>query len=86
METSKESVVKQNIPTVSTTTMSPTQIINNQSNIHDKNTSIDEVINQVVLNEVLEDVQIFQSQLDDVLKLSLNTNKLKVRKYLFSLN
>lgn len=32
-----------------------------------------------MLNEVQEDVHIFQSQLDDVLKLSLNTSKLKVR-------
>lgn len=77
---SKVSVIKPNIPVVSTTETSPIQNIHNQSTLSDKNTSTDEVINQVILNEVLEDVQIFQSELNDVLKLSLNTSKLKVRK------
>lgn len=73
------SVAKQNVPEVFTETVTPVKNIPNQTN-PDKNTSTDETVSQVMLKEVLEDVQIFQLQLEDVLKLSLNTSKLKVRK------
>lgn len=80
MDTPTISVVKPNVPEVYTETVSPIQNIPNQTNLPDKNTSTDEAVSQVMLNEVLEDVQIFQLQLEDILKLSLNTSKLKVRK------
>lgn len=78
MDTSKISVVKPNIPEVSTTSVTPVQNIPSQSNLTDNHTSVDETVSQVMLKEVLEDVHIFQLQLEDVLKLSLNTSKLKV--------
>lgn len=78
MDTSKISVVKPVQP-VSIATASPVQNVSIQSNLHDNNTSTDETLNQVMLNEVLEDVEMFESQLADVLKLSLNTSKLKVK-------
>lgn len=80
MDTSKVSVVKPNLYTGSTVGVSPVQNINSETNISGKNTSAEETINQIMLDEVLEDVQIFQSQLDDVLELSLKTSKLKVNK------
>jgi len=79
VDTPTISVVKPNIPEVSTDTVAPVKNIPSQSNLPDKNTSIDETLNQVMLKEVFEDVQIFQLQLEDILKLSLNTSKLKVR-------
>lgn len=79
MNAPKISVVKPNHPNVSTATISPVQKSSSQSNLSDKNTSADEAAKQVMLNEVFEDVRVFQSQLDNVLKLSLNTSKLKVR-------
>jgi len=79
VDTPTISVVKPNIPEVYTETVTPVQNTLNQTN-PDKNTSTDETVSQVMLKEVLEDVQIFQLQLDDILKLSLNTSKLKVRK------
>ncbi|XP_026811459.1 nuclear pore complex protein Nup214 isoform X2 [Rhopalosiphum maidis] len=72
------SVVKPNIPEVSTNTVAPVKNIPSQTNLPDKNTSIDETVSQVMLKEVFEDVQIFQLQLEDILKLSLNTSKLKI--------
>lgn len=79
MNTPKISVVKPNHPNVSTATISPVQKSPSQSNLSVKNTSADEAAKQVMFNEVLEDFLGFQSQLDDILKLSLNTSKLKVR-------
>lgn len=78
MDTPKISVVKP-VQSVSIANASPVQNVSIQSNLHDNNTSTDETLNQVMLNEVLEDVEIFKSQLADVLKLSLNTSKLKVK-------
>jgi hypothetical protein len=68
---------------VSTDTVAPVKNIPSQTNLPDKNTSIDETVSQVMLKEVFEDVQIFQLQLEDILKLSLNTSKLKVRIILY---
>lgn len=79
MDTPKVSVVKPNIPVTATDTVSPVKHVPIQSNLSETNKSADEAVNQVMLNEVLEDVKIFQTQLEDVLKLSLNTRKLKVR-------
>lgn len=73
------SVIKPNVPAVSTAIVSPVQNIASQSNFPD-NTTAEETINQIMLNEVLEDVQIFQLQLEDTLKLSTKTSKMKVRK------
>ncbi|KAE9534779.1 hypothetical protein AGLY_008071 [Aphis glycines] len=72
------SVVKPNIPEVSTETVAPVQNISSQTNLPDKNTSTDETVSQAMLKEVLEDVQIFQIELEETLKLSLNTSKLKI--------
>lgn len=73
-------MVKPNVPTVSTATVSPIQNVPSQSKLVDKNTPADEeAINQVMFDEVWKDVQVFQSQFEDVLKLSLKTSKLKVR-------
>lgn len=80
MDTPTISVAKPNVPEVYTETVPPVQNIPNQTNLPDKNTSTDETVSQAMLKEVLEDVQIFQLQLEDTLKLSLNTSKLKVRK------
>lgn len=80
MDTPKISVVKPNVQSISTATASPPeQNVSIQSNLLDNNTSTDDTINQVMLNEVLEDIEMFESQLADVLKLSLNTSKLKVK-------
>lgn len=79
VDTPTISVVKPNVPDVYTENVTPVQNIPNQTN-PDKNTSTDETVSQVMLKEVFEDVQIFQLQLEDILKLSLNTSKLKVRK------
>jgi len=73
------SVVKPNISEVSTETVAPVQNISSQTNLPDKNSSTDETVSQAMLKEVLEDVQIFQIELEETLKLSLNTSKLKVR-------
>jgi len=83
VDTPTISIVKPNIPEVSTETVPHVQNIPSQSNLPDKNTSTDETVSQVMLKEVLEDIQIFQLQLEDILKLSLNTSKLKVRKILY---
>ncbi|CAI6366283.1 unnamed protein product [Macrosiphum euphorbiae] len=77
LDTSTISVVKPNVPEVYTETVTPVQNTLNETN-PDKNTSTDETVSQVMLKEVLEDVQIFQLQLEDILKLSLNTSKLKI--------
>lgn len=74
------SVIKPNVPAVSTAIVSPVQNIASQSNFPDNNTTAEETINQIMFNEVLEDVQIFQLQLEDTLKLSTKTSKMKVRK------
>lgn len=75
------SVIKPNVPAVSTAIVSPVQNIASQSNFPDNNTTTaEETMNQIMLNEVLEDVQIFQLQLDDTLKLSTKTSTMKVRK------
>jgi len=79
VDTPKVSVVKPNIPSVSIATISPMQNVTTQSNLPDKSTSIDEIM----LNGVLEDVNLFQSELKEVLKLSLETNKLKVKKVFY---
>lgn len=79
MDTPKVSLVKPNIPSVSIATISPMQNVPTQSNFPDKSTSIDEIM----LNGVLEDVNLFQSELKEVLKLSLETSKLKVRKLFY---
>ncbi|XP_025410474.1 nuclear pore complex protein Nup214-like isoform X2 [Sipha flava] len=73
----KVSIVKPVIP-ATTVTISTVQNVPSQSNLSETNKSTDEAVNQVMLNEVLEDVQIFQSQIEDILKLSLNTSKLKI--------
>ncbi|VVC28995.1 WD40/YVTN repeat-like-containing domain [Cinara cedri] len=73
----KISVVKPNAA-VSIATISPVQKVPSQSNLSDNNTSADEAANRVMLNEVFEDIQLFQLQLDNVLKLSSNTSKLKI--------
>jgi len=80
VDTPTITVVKPNVPEVYTETVPPTQNISNQTSLPDKNTSTDETVRQVMLKEVMEDVKIFQLQLEDTLKLSLNTSKLKVRK------
>ncbi|XP_008183683.1 nuclear pore complex protein DDB_G0274915 isoform X1 [Acyrthosiphon pisum] len=77
LDTPTISVVKPNVSEVYTETVTPVQNTLNQTN-PDKNTSTDETISQVMLKELLEDVQIFQLQLEDILKLSLNTSKLKI--------
>lgn len=75
------SVIKPNVPAVSTAIVSSVQNIASQSNFPDNNTTTaEETMNQIMLNEVLEDVQIFQLQLDDTLKLSTKTSTMKVRK------
>ncbi|XP_022170924.1 nuclear pore complex protein Nup214-like [Myzus persicae] len=78
LDTPTISVAKPNVPEVYTETVPPVQNIPNQTNLPDKNTSTDETVSQAMLKEVLEDVQIFQLQLEDTLKLSLNTSKLKI--------
>ncbi|XP_025202732.1 nuclear pore complex protein Nup214-like isoform X1 [Melanaphis sacchari] len=78
LDTPTISVVKPNIPEVSTETVTPVQNISSQTNLPDNNTSTDETVSQEMLKEVLEDVQIFQLQLEDILKLSLNTSTLKI--------
>lgn len=78
VDTPKISVVKPNVP-ISTATVFPPQNVPCPLNPPDQNTSTDEIANKVMLDEILEDVAIFQLQLDDVLKLSMNTNKLKVK-------
>lgn len=80
VDTPTITVVKPNVSEVFTEIIPPTQNISNQTNLPDKNTSTDETVSQIMLKEVLEDVQIFQLQLEDILKLSLNSSKLKVRK------
>lgn len=79
MDTPKVSIVKPNISSVSTTNISSLQNAPTQSNLFDKNSSIDEIM----LNGVLEDVNLFQSELKEVLELSLKTSKLKVRKIFY---
>lgn len=64
---------------MSTETVASVENISSQTNLPDKNTSTDETVSQAMLKEVLEDVQIFQIELEETLKLSLNTSKLKVR-------
>ncbi|KAL5241348.1 hypothetical protein ACI65C_008758 [Semiaphis heraclei] len=78
LDTPTITVVKPNVPEVYTETVPPTQNISNQTSLPDKNTSTDETVSQVMLKEVLEDVEIFQLQLENILKLSLNTSKLKI--------
>jgi len=79
VDTPKVSIVKPNISSVSTTNISSLQNAPTQSNLFDKNSSIDEIM----LNGVLEDVNLFQSELKEVLELSLKTSKLKVRKIFY---
>lgn len=73
------SVVKPNIPAVSTEIVTPVQNDLGPSNLPNNNEAAEEAVNQVMLKAVLEDVQVFQSQLEDTLKLSVKTSKLKVR-------
>lgn len=75
-------MVKPNVPNVSTAIVSPVQNVPSPSKHLNVNSPADEeAVNQVMFDEVLKDVLVFQSQLEDVLKLSLNTSKLKVRKF-----
>jgi len=77
------SIVKPNIPAVSTEIVTPRQNGLGHSNLPNNNEAAEEAVNQVMLKAVLEDVQVFQSQLEDTLKLSVKTSKLKVRHFRF---
>lgn len=80
MDNSKVSVVKPSVPAVPPVVQNvPSQP--NPPSI--TNTSTDEVVKQLMLNEVMEDVYVFQTQLEDILNLSLKTSKLTVRKIIF---
>lgn len=73
-------VVKPILPAVSTAIVTPVQNVVGQSNLPNNNEESEETINQVMFDELLEDAKVFQSQIENVLKLSVKTSQLKVKK------
>ncbi|XP_050531043.1 uncharacterized protein LOC126899857 [Daktulosphaira vitifoliae] len=72
-------VTKSNAPIVSpNTTFSNVQNTNNISNKNKSTEVITSCTAEILLKEVMEDVKLFQSQLENVLKLSTKTSKLKI--------
>ncbi|XP_050433429.1 nuclear pore complex protein Nup214 [Adelges cooleyi] len=79
----KTSAINSHVAVTSSATIAPSQTIKNQSIPTDNNESPDCIsinasTNEILLKEVMEDVGLFQCQLENALKLSSNCQKLKI--------